>query len=349
MARILIIRFSAIGDVAMTIPVIHSLATQWPGHQFMVLSRDTLAPLFRHMPENVLFRGVDLTGEHGGWAGLSELYRELREERFDAVADLHDVLRSKYLRWRFRLDGVRTAHVDKGRRGKRLLTRPRRKVLRPLPSSFERYADVFRRLGYSVQLSFTSLFRGVRLESRGILPDMPDKGTGRWIGIAPFAAHRGKVYPLSLQEEVIRRLSGYPGVRIFLFGGGRREREVLEGWVGRFPRVISVAGRLRMDDEVALMGRLDVMLSMDSANMHLASLAGIPVVSVWGATHPYAGFMGWGQPMDNAIQVDLPCRPCSVFGNKPCLRKDYACLCSIAPERIVERVGHVIGLEPVAL
>lgn len=95
--------------------------------------------------------------------------------------------------------------------------------------------------------------------------------------------------------------------------------------------------------ELALMNRLDVMVSMDSANMHLASLAGVPVVSVWGATHPYAGFMGWGQSIGNAVQIDLPCRPCSIYGNKPCLRGDYFCMKNISPEQIVERTELVMN------
>ena len=90
------------------------------------------------------------------------------------------------------------------------------------------------------------------------------------------------------------------------------------------------------------MSHLEVMLSMDSANMHLASLTGIPVVSVWGATHPLAGFMGWNQSKDNAIQVDLDCRPCSIFGQKPCKRGDYACLNQIKPETIVEKINTLL-------
>jgi ADP-heptose:LPS heptosyltransferase len=98
-----------------------------------------------------------------------------------------------------------------------------------------------------------------------------------------------------------------------------------------------------MYQELILMSHLDVMLSMDSANMHLASLTAIPVVSVWGATDPLAGFFGFNQPKENAIQVDLDCRPCSIFGNKPCKRGDYACLNNIPPERIVERITSIIN------
>ena len=87
---------------------------------------------------------------------------------------------------------------------------------------------------------------------------------------------------------------------------------------------------------------MDTLISMDSANMHLASLFGVPVISVWGATHPFAGFYGWAQPADNAVQIDLYCRPCSVFGNKPCYRGDHACMQQLPEEKIMEKVMNII-------
>lgn len=345
MAKILVIRFSAIGDVAMTIPVIYSLAVQYPQHQITVLSRHTLAPLFNGLPTNISFRGVDLKGEYTGIMGLERMYKDLKKEHFDAVADLHDVLRSKYLRWRFKLDGVKVAHLDKGRCGKKKLVRTENKVMEQQKSSFQRYAETFRGIGYPVQLSFQSIFGN----SKGDISCMHlltgGKGTDKWIGIAPFAAHAGKIYPLSKQEEVVRLLSARQNTKILLFGGGAKEVEVLAKWEQQYPNVISTAGKLAMNTELALMSHLDVMLSMDSANMHLASLVNIPVVSIWGATHPYAGFMGWKQLPDNALQIDLPCRPCSIFGNKPCLRKDYACLQGITPEMVVHRLEYVVNLK----
>jgi len=97
-----------------------------------------------------------------------------------------------------------------------------------------------------------------------------------------------------------------------------------------------------LKEELILMSHLDVMLSMDSANMHLASLTATPVVSVWGATHPCAGFMGWRQPEENAIQATLDCRPCSIYGQKTCRRGDYACLNMIKPETIAERIDQIL-------
>ena len=162
----------------------------------------------------------------------------------------------------------------------------------------------------------------------------------QWIGIAPFAAHKGKIYPVEKMEmviaEIIRR---HPSCRLMLFGGGQNEMEVLNDWCNRYKNCLNVSALLgSLQQEMIVMSQLDTMVSMDSANMHLASICGTRVVSIWGATHPYAGFMGWNQSTDDAVQIDLPCRPCSIYGNRPCMRGDYACLNNIDPITIADRV-----------
>lgn len=342
MAHILVIRFSAIGDVAMTIPVIYSLSIQYPQHEITVLSRKHLEPLFRRLPDNVKFIGVDLAREYEGVWGLNRLFSELKDKHFDYVADLHNVLRTKYLCLRFALSGVPVASIRKGRAGKRKLVRRHHKVFKIQESSFERYADVFKRLGLPVLLNFTSIYGDGKGDFSQIASTVGLKEDKLWIGIAPFAKHKGKIYPLELQEQVVAHFAADLAVKVFLFGGGKEEQAVLDGWVVKYPTITSMIGKLNMDTELNLISHLDVMLSMDSANMHLASLVNTPVVSVWGATHPYAGFMGWKQLPMNAVQVDLFCRPCSVFGQKPCFRGDYACLYGIKPEQIIEKMERIV-------
>ena len=331
MAHILVIRFSAMGDVVMAVPVLSAFANQYPQHQITVLSRKRMAVYFQHLPENVNFRGVDLS-HYKGLRGLHRLYRELREEGYDYVADFHDVLRTKVVRFFFWLRGIPVQHIHKGRKEKEALTRAKNKVFKPLESSFTRYAKVLERLGFPF-----------RLEYEPLRMNRPPEGAGmHWIGIAPFAAHAGKIYPLEKMKEVVRQLTALPHTRVYLFGGGKTEEQAMAQWEEEIPGSESVVGKLKQEEELGLMSQLDVMVSMDSANMHLASLVGTPVISIWGATHPYAGFMGWGQKTENAVQVDLDCRPCSIFGNKPCLRGDYACLNQITPEQIVCRIKKIL-------
>ncbi len=340
--HILIIRFSAMGDVAMTVPVVRALAVQYPQVRITVLSRPFARPLFEHLAPNVGFMGADVKGEYRGLKGLNALYRRLTAKKFTAIADLHSVLRSDYLRMRFNLDRYRVAHLNKHRQERRQLTAAGSgKRLAALPTAFESYASVFAKLGYPIDLSQQLPPVTTEATLRSLPAAIGEKKPfQQWIGIAPFAAHPGKAYPLQQMEQVIEGLSRrHPSCRIFLFGGGERERQQIAGIVSRHASCISVPALLgNLSEELLLMRHLDVMVSMDSANMHLASLVGTTVVSVWGATHPYAGFMGWQQKASNAVQLDMPCRPCSIFGNKKCLRGDLACLCTLDPQLIINKV-----------
>ncbi|MGL5272465.1 MAG: glycosyltransferase family 9 protein [Phocaeicola sp.] len=339
--KLLVIRFSAFGDVAMTIPVIDTVARQYPDLQITVLTQPFVQPLFTELPSNVTFKGVKLAN-YKGIGGLYRLYKELKSEGYDAIADLHDVLRTKVVRTLFKLSGTPIASIDKGRGEKKALTRWEQKKFKQLKSSFERYAEVFSKLGFPTQLEFTSIYKDNEkpsiCEIETILALTPKTKEERWIGIAPFAAHKGKLLPEAIILKLIEKLSVRPNTNIFLFGG-KGEKDTLEKWASQYQQTHSVAGILGLDKELALLSHLDALIAMDSANMHLASLVGTRVISVWGATHPYAGFMGWNQKQTDAIQLDLPCRPCSVFGNKPCKRKDYACLQGISVEMILNKLN----------
>lgn len=300
------------GDVAMTIPVIQQLRTQHPDVELAVASQKAFEPLFDAI--GVRFIEADLYGEHQGLGGLYRLYRELKPDRFDAVADLHGVLRTEILNAHFRLAGTRVARIDKGRSDKARLTRKHDKQLQPLKPVFQRYADVFESLGLPVDLDDSlQNFLGF------------SKARIHAIGIAPFATYREKTYPLQRVNRLIETHLSHSDKEIYLFGGGATETRVLGEMAAVSPRVKNGA-LLGLREQLQVMARLTVMLSMDSANMHLASLVGTPVVSIWLATHPYAGFLGYGQRMADSLQrTDLDCRPCSTFGRKRCWRADWAC------------------------
>lgn len=344
--HILIIRFSALGDVAMTVPVVYSLAQQYPELRITMLSRPFARPLFENLAPNVNFMEADIKGEYHGVKGLNTLYRRLVAKQFTHIADLHSVLRSEYLRMRFNLGRFKVEHINKNRKGKRRLVAQNNKQFVQQPTSMQNYLDVFERLGYPVKLCFKSIYG----EEKGSLMQLPPifetKEEGeQWIGVAPFAAHDGKIYPPEKMLEVIRQLAAkYPKAHLLLFGRGEREETVFPHWCHDVPQCINVSLYTEtLREELILMSHLDVMISMDSANMHLASLTATPVVSVWGATHPYAGFMGYNQSDDNAVQLDMPCRPCSIFGNKPCFRGDYACMNDIQPESIVAKAETILN------
>jgi ADP-heptose:LPS heptosyltransferase len=342
MARVLVIRLSALGDVAISAPLVRALAEQYLEHEFIVVSQPMMAGLFDACPSNVTFHPAAIRGIHKGIPGMYRLYREIGYRNVDVVCDMHDVLRSRVLCTFFSLHRLPVFRIDKERKQRRLMTRRRDKVMHPLKTSFERYRDVFACAGLS--LNYFDFWPKME-PSVAYLPEMePLYGPKKtiWLGFAPFARHQGKIYPLEKTEKVLAHFATDPRYTVFLFGGGKVEKKQMEIWKEKYPALILPNGK-SLKEEVRLMGCLDLMFSMDSANMHLASLAHTPVISVWGATHHYAGFYGLFQAERNRIQLDMPCRPCSIFGNKPCYRNDYACMNHIDPDIIIERMETEVG------
>lgn len=332
MARILAIRLGALGDVAISMPALFSFAKQYPEHTLYFLTRQGFVKLFNDAPSNLKVIGIDLK-KYDGFIGLNRFYNEqLKSLKIDAVADLHNVMRSWILDARFALCGARIAKRTKDKKERLQLLRKQNKNYVQLRPYYQRFADVFDALGYPISLQFDGLKVSSPLQPNG----------KKWIGIAPFSAHEGKVYPLEKMNQVIQLLSELPDVQLLCFGGGKYESEVFANWEKQYSNVVSLAGKYSLNEELGIMQKLSVMLSMDSANMHLASLVATPVASVWGPSHPYVGFCPWGQDPNNAIQVDLPCRPCSEWGAKPCYRGDWACMHNISPEVIVQKIKQFL-------
>nr|WP_228451696.1 glycosyltransferase family 9 protein [Chryseobacterium sp. SN22] len=322
MTRILAYRFSAFGDVAMTAPVFREFLEQNPEVEIIMVSRKNFESLFEDIP-NVIFKGVNLD-DYKGFFGLNRLANELiREFKPDMIANLHDVIRTKVLDRIYRRKGLKVFKINKGKEEKEHLTDVWNLNKIQLRKTVERYADVFREMGYQVELSHK-------------LRPAPGEKSG--IGFAPFAQHRGKMLPLEKSYELARIVAQKHTV--YFFGGGKAETETLEKWEHEIPNTVNLAGKLGLTEELKKIAGLELMISMDSANMHLASLVGTRCVSIWGQTHPYAGFLGFGQSEDDVVQIkDLTCRPCSVFGDKECYRGDWACLEELEVRKIVEKIN----------
>lgn len=329
--KILVLRFSAMGDVAMTVPVITSFEINAQA-EMLVVTNKLFAPMFSELKNTKVFP-IDLKNKHKGFAGIFRLFIELKKFKPDAVADLHDVLRTKLLRAFFFFVGVKSSVINKGRAEKKNLIAKGKDNSVQLKTSFERYKNVFENLGFNFDIDFESIFKNKPDLCQPLLDLYGDK-RAKWIGIAPFAKHKGKLYPLVKMEKVIEALNGETSLKIFLFGQGKEERDVMQQWEAKYENTCSASPSLGLKEELILMANLDLMLSMDSANMHLASLVGQRVLSIWGATHHFAGFLGWKQKEDDIIGSAIQCRPCSVFGNKECKTNDYACLSGIEPNTV---------------
>lgn len=316
--RVLVIRLSAFGDVAILSPVIRLRAEANPDTLFLVAAPDRLMPLFCGIPN---LRFVPTLKKQSPFA----LYKQFKSLRPTVVADMHHVNRVIVADFLLQLRGLQVVSIDK-------------KSQPPRPS-WLRYNEVFDRCGLKSSKELIIPYHGRYDETiAGSYFELPQNDTGVYrIGIAPFTQHEGKMWPLEKMEQLVHKLSEDERFQIVLFGS-LSEEDTLNAWTNKYPRVTSMAGTESFDIEMNMLADLDVMVSMDSANMHFASCFGVPVISIWGATHPQNGFYGWRQNPDWAVQVDMPCRPCSKFGNKTCKFKDYRCMNAITPDMVLKKI-----------
>lgn len=339
--NILVIRLSALGDVAMIVPVLRVFEKTYPEVKITLLSKPFHEPLFDEF-KNLSFFSADIKGVHKGLNGLFRLSKELKKLGITVVADLHNVLRSKIMGGFFRLNNIPVVKINKGRAEKKALTRAKNKIFRPLKTTIERYAEVFEKLGYPIDLSIHQFPLKKEIPEK-VIP-LFDNTIKNHIGIAPFAAHEGKMYPLELMEEVIDKLDKEKLVQVFLFGGGKQEEILLNELAQKYDSVINLAGMLSFEQELAVISNLDAMLAMDSGNAHLAAIYNVPTITIWGVTHPYAGFYPFGQPEANALLADrdqYPLIPTSIYGNK--FPKGYEnAIKTITPQQILEKIKEFL-------
>lgn len=322
---LLVVRLSALGDVAILEPVLRLRAEANPDVLFLVAAPNLLQPLFVGM-ENVRF--IPTEKKQSPWA-LFKYFKKLLPQQ---VADMHHVNRVVVADWLLRLTGIPVVSI--------------RKHDGTDKPTWKRYDEVFDRCdlrpGKSMPLLQLNSSDRFSLENR-FWHTKPVDGQEVRIGIAPFAQHQGKIWPLEQMEQLVQALSERGNCRILLFGSVE-EADTLSLWEERFPNVESLVGKHSFAEELRIISTLHVMVSMDSANMHFASCMGTPVVSIWGATHPSRGFYGWRQNPEWAVQTDMPCRPCSKYGNKPCNRGNYPCLSTITPDQVLAKIDSVLGL-----
>jgi ADP-heptose:LPS heptosyltransferase len=329
------------GDVAMMIPVLRVFEMTYPEVKITVLSKPFHEPLFEEFKQ-VHFFQADVKGSHKGLAGLYRLSKELKSKGITDVADLHNVLRSKVMGGFFRLSNIPVVKVDKGRAEKKALTRANNKQFKQLKSTVERYAKVFEKLGFPLDLSKHQFPNKKEVPAKAI--PLIDNTFKHRIGIAPFAAHEGKMYPLELMEQVIATLDKEKVTQVFLFGGGKQEERLLNELAEKYDTVTNLAEGLSFKQELAFISNLNAMIAMDSGNAHLAAIYDVPTITIWGVTHPYAGFYPFNQPMENALLVDreqFPLIPTSIYGNT--FPKGYEnAIKTITPQQILDKLKKVL-------
>jgi ADP-heptose:LPS heptosyltransferase len=339
--HLLIMRLSAIGDVAMTVPVVLALRQQYPKLKITIVSRPLFKSFFAFIPD-IHFYAADVENSQTGIRGLYKLYKDLSVLGIDAFADLHNVLRSKVIATFFKWNKTPVISLNKDRTQRKKLTALKPKILSPMKSMIDRHAEVCKKLHLPIDLSEIKLIDSQPMSTE--IERITGKKNSKWIGIAPFATYETKMYPLSLMKEVIQLLL-QDEVKVFLFGGGKNEVEQLKSMASVSSNCVNIAGTLTFQQELDLISNLDLMLSMDSGNGHMAAMFGVSVITMWGNTHPFAGFVPFRQPIENSLLPDMekyPFLPTSVYGNK--IVPGYTdCMKTIQPEVVVKKINQLLA------
>ena len=338
--RLLVIRTSAMGDVALVTPLLTEMKKQYPDAEIIMLTRSAFKSFFTESDNHSVF-SPDFNKRHKGVPGLFTLYRDINKPgRIDHVIDLHDVIRSKILRLFFRMSGVPVSVIDKGRGEKRDLISGKRKE--QLKHTVIKYCDAFAPAGFSL----------VPSDRQTIMPsatavnkaaEIISGNTGLNIGVAPYAKHKLKMWPEEYMITLLNLVSAKQKTRFFLFGG-KEESLPLKEFENIVQGSVNLAGTLSLEEEIAVMSRLDFMIAMDSSNMHMAALAGTKVISIWGGTDPLGGFGAWMQPDEYSVRIpinELTCRPCTIFGKGECRRGDLACMNWLKPEIVLSKLKEL--------
>jgi ADP-heptose:LPS heptosyltransferase len=329
------------GDVIMTVPVVRAFLASYPDEELIIVTKRPFDLFFNNIPGIKVIVALH-HDRHKGIAGLFRLFIEIRKDyKITAVADLHNVLRSQVLRFLFRLTGCRVAMIDKGRLEKRRLVRG--KIHKPLKHTVIRYAETLARVGYPVKMTSGPWLMPSAEAVERIASYIPGPEY-KLVGVAPLAKHPLKMWPVASMISFLNGLSQKENIRIFLFGSPDEATE-LEELAKKIPDCISIAGKIRLAEEMALISKLDLMVAMDSSNMHLASTMGVKTLSIWGATHPWAGFSAWDVDRKNSIQIpveELTCRPCTIFGKGDCRRGDLACLNWLRADTVLKKAIELL-------
>lgn len=316
--KILITRFSSFGDVAIAVPLLQSIRTQYPEIQIIFVTKSSFKKIIE-IVEGVEIYTPDFQKKHKGLFGLIKLFNDLKKYNPDYYVDLHDVIRTKILRNLFSLfTNTKITKLDKLRKEKRKLIRRKNKRLYELPKIFSQYQKAFNFLDINYICT----------------PILNFTETENYIVVAPFAAHENKIYPIEKMQKLLEILS--KNYKIYILGNGKNEQK-LAYELQLNSNIESIIGKYTFEKELEIIGKAKCIITMDSANMHIAALTPTKIFSIWGPTHPFIGFTPYRDENVFYIQKDLSCRPCSVFGNKKCFRKDHECM-NITPEEIAKKI-----------
>jgi heptosyltransferase-2 len=325
--NVLAVRFSSIGDILLTTPLLRAIRHTYPGARVTVLTKREYVPLLSHNPHINLVLG--LAPERS----LLRLASELRGDRYTHLLDLHDNLRSRALRL---LVPGRWRTYPKHRLARAWLIRAKRnryRDRRPVP---ERYFSAARDLGVKPDGCPPEFFLGQEAGEQVVdwLRNVGLEGESNVVAVAPGAAHATKRWPLEHWRALVARNLENGAAVVIVGGAGDAELGAALATEGK-GRVVNAAGVFGLQGTGALLQHARVLVSGDTGVMHMATAVGTPVVSLFGPTVEAFGFFPYTRQA-SVVELALPCRPCTAQGSSRCPLGHHRCMIDIQPSAVYD-------------
>jgi len=338
--KILVIRFSSLGDIILTTPVLENLKTKFPQSQIYFLTKTKYSDLLASDPRIYALIEFDPRGKHKGFKGFKRLMRELNSNDFDLLIDLHTNLRSFFLRLLVK-SGIKTKYR------KRWFSRflmVHFKFLKTKPvSTLESYLGVFKKLQIEPEKKIPTLFvdqDDIEYANKFLL-EAGIKKDDIVIGVHPGARWETKRWDEEKFKQVCKNLIPKLDCKIILFGDSE-DGELIRRMAEKLPdsKVTKAIG-LSLSRLMSLVKNCDCLITNDSGPMHIAVGFSVPVVAIFGPTHPQLGFVPTG-PGNVVLCADVKCSPCSLHGERKCRKESRLCMDLITPDMVVEAVEGLL-------
>lgn len=331
--RVLAIRFSSIGDILLTTPLLRAVRTRYPEAHLAFLTKEPFAPLLSDNPRlnDLITLGPD--------ESLGRLAGRLRAGQFTHVLDLQGSLRTRGLRL---LVPARWSGYRNHRLAREILIRTKRnRYPRDLPVP-ERYFDAVSKLDVHPDGNPPEFFlhenAGVEANAwlgSGLRDAVP------LVAVAPGAAHRTKRWPVDYWRNLVGRLTARE-FNVVVVGGTEDRAIADEVALAGGARAVNAAGRFGLQGTGAIIAASRLLVSGDTGVMHMATGVNTPVIALFGPTVRAFGFFPQSRHAV-VLERDLDCRPCTAWGTERCPLGHHRCLRDIAAEEVEEVVLRMVA------
>jgi heptosyltransferase-2 len=332
--KILVIRFSSLGDMVLLTSLFELLAMKMPDYTLDLATKDAYAPIFEgRYPPGKVFRL-----EEKGIRGLVGLRRILARQRYDYIIDAHNVIRSNILYHSLGAGGK--VQLRKDQLKKTLLIKQGENLYDRTISQIDRYLDLVSRLGIEIEQSATKLAPSAgELEVAESIVTSSGIDGKIIVAVAPGARWETKRWPVESFRSLLGLLSGKGYATVLI--GDNKETELCRSIAGSSGQTVVACGKLSIMETAALLSISDALVTNDSAALHISEAVGTPVVAMFGPTVREFGYYP-SLPTSKALEIDLDCRPCSRNGSRPCRLERKLCLESIQPGEVADAVDEIM-------